>query len=61
MKSVLPVIKFAIVKELQQLLIFFHLVPDVQPQGNYIEMFMYNAVKNNEPSFCKALYINISL
>ena len=47
------VIKFAIVKELQQFLIFFRFVPDVQPQGNYSEMFMYNTVKNNEPSFCR--------
>ena len=39
------VLKFAIVKELQQYLIFFHFVPDVQPDGNYTEMFMYNAVK----------------
>ena len=45
------VIIFAIVKELQQFLIFFCFVPDVQPQGNYSEMFMYNAVRNNEP-FC---------
>ena len=46
------VIKFAIVKELQQFLIFSHFVLDVQPHGNYSEMFMYNAVTNNEPSFC---------
>ena len=52
------VIKFAIVKELQQFLIFFHFVLDVQPQGNYSEMFMYNAVKNNEPSFCR--HLNVS-
>ena len=47
------VIKFAIVKEHQQFLIFFHFVLDVQPQGNYSEMFMYNAVRNNKPSFCR--------
>ena len=52
------VLKFAIVRELQQYLIFFHFVPDVQPHGNYTEMFMYNAVKNNEPSFCKNLNIS---
>ena len=52
------VIKFAIVKELQQFLIFFHFVPDVQPHSNYSEMFMYNAVKNNEPSFCR--HLNVS-
>ena len=52
------VIKFAIVKELQQFLVFFHFVPDVQPQGKYSEMFMYNAVKNNEPSFCR--HLNVS-
>ena len=47
------VIKFAIVKELQQFLIFFDFVLDVQPQGSYSEMFMYNAVRNNKPSFCR--------
>ena len=52
------VLKFAIVKELDQFLIFFRFVPDVQPRGNYTEMFMYNAVKNNEPSFCKN--VNVS-
>ena len=52
------VIKFAIVKELQQFLIFFHFVPDVQPQGNYSEMFMYNAVRNNEPFFCRNLNVS---
>ena len=52
------VLKFPIVKELQQYLIFFRFVPDVQPHGNYTEMFMYNAVKNNEPSFCKNLNIS---
>ena len=48
------VLKFAIVKELDQFLIFFCLVPDVQPYGNYTEMFMYNVVK----SFCKNLNIS---
>ena len=52
------VLKFAIVKELGQFLIFFCFVPDVQPHGNYSEMFMYNAVRNNEPSFCR--YLNVS-
>ena len=52
------VLKFAIVKELNQFLIFFCFVPDVQPYGNYTEMFMYNAVKNNEPSFCKNLNVS---
>ena len=52
------VIKFAIVKELQQFLIFFHFVLDVQPQVNYSEMFMYNAVKNYEHSFCR--HLNVS-
>ena len=52
------VLKFAIVKELEQFLIFFCFVPDVQPYGNYIEMFMYNAVKNNEPSFCRNLNVS---
>ena len=47
------VLKFAIVKELEQFLIFFHFIPDVQPHRNYSEMFMYNTVKNNEPSFCR--------
>ena len=52
------VIKFAIVKELQQFLIFFCFVLDVQPQGNYSEMLMYNAVRNNEPSFCRNLNVS---
>ena len=52
------VLKFAIVKELDQFLIFFRFVPDVQLHGNYTEMFMYNAVKNSEPSFCKNLNVS---
>ena len=52
------VLKFAIVKELEQFLILFRFVPDVQPHGNYSEMFMYNTVRNNEPSFCRN--INVS-
>ena len=52
------VLKFAIVKELQQYLIFFRFVPDVQPHGNYTEMFMFNAVRNNEPTFCKNLNVS---
>ena len=34
------VLKFVIVKELEKFLIFFHFVPDVQPYGNYTEIFM---------------------
>ena len=52
------VLKFPIVKELEQFLIFFRFVPDVQPYGNYTEMFMYNALKNNEPSFCRNLNVS---
>ena len=52
------VLKFAIVKELEQFLVFFHFVPDVQPHGNYSEMLMYNAVRNNEPSFCRNLKVS---
>ena len=52
------VLKFAIVKELEQFFIFFHFVPDVQPHGNYTKMFMYNVVRNNEPSFCKNLNVS---
>ena len=52
------VLKFAIVRELQQYLIFFRFVPDVQPHGNYTEMFMYNAVRNNKPSLCKNLNVS---
>ena len=52
------VLKFAIAKELDQFLIFFCFVPDVQPYGNYTEMFMYNAVKNNKPSFWKNLNLS---
>ena len=51
-------VKFAIVKELQQYLIFFCFVPDVQPHGNYTEMFMFNAVRFNDPSFCKNLNVS---
>ena len=47
------VLKFAVVRELQQYLIFFRFVPDVQPHGNYTEMYMFNAVRNNDPTFCK--------
>ena len=36
------VLKFAIVKELEQFLIFFCFVPDVQLYGNYIEMSSTN-------------------
>ena len=52
------VLKFAIVRELQQYLIFFRFVPDVQPHGNYTEMFMYNAVRNHKPSLCKNLNVS---
>ena len=52
------VLKFAIVKELQQYLIFFRFVPDVQPHGNYTEMFMFNMVRNNKPTFCKNLNVS---
>ena len=51
------VLKFGIVEELEQFLIFSHFVPDVQPHGNYTKMFMYNALKNNEPSFCRNLNV----
>ena len=47
------VLKFAVVRELQQYLIFFRFVPDVQPDGNYTEMYMFNAVRNKDPTFCK--------
>ena len=30
----------------------------LQSQGNYSKMFMYNAVKNNKPSFCR--HLNVS-
>ena len=52
------VLKFAIVRELQQYLIFFHFVPDVQPHCNYTEMFMCNAVRKNKPSLCKNLNVS---
>ena len=52
------VLKFAIVKELEQFLIFFRFVPDVQLYGNYTKMFMYNMLKNNEPSFCRNLNVS---
>ena len=52
------VLKFAIVKELHEFLIFFRFVPDVQLHGNYTEMFMYNVVRNNKPLFCKNLNVS---
>ena len=52
------VLKFATAKELEQFLVFFCFVPDVQPYSNYSEMSMYNAVKNNEPSFCRNLNVS---
>ena len=39
------VLKFAIVKELEQFLIVSRFVPDAQPLGNFSEMFMYNTVR----------------
>ena len=39
------VLKFAIVQELEKFLIFFRFVPDVQPYGNYTEMFMHTEQK----------------
>ena len=55
------VLKFAIVKQLEQFLIFFWFVPDVQPHRNYSKMVMYNAVRNNEPSFCRTLNVSRTL
>ena len=52
------VLKFAIVKELEQFLIFFRFVPDVQPYGNYTEVFMYTTLKNSEPLFCRDLNVS---
>ena len=52
------VLKFAIVKELENFLIFFCFVPDVQPYGNYTEMFMYTALKNSEALFCRDLNVS---
>ena len=37
---------------------FFRFVPDVQPYGNYTEIFMYTALKNSEPSFCRDLNVS---
>ena len=52
------VLKFAIVKELEKFPIVLSFVPDVQPYGNYTEMFMYSTLKNNEPSFCRDLNVS---
>ena len=52
------VLKFAIVKELEQFLIFFCFVLDVEPHRNYSKMFMYNTVRNIEPSFCRNLNVS---
>ena len=49
------VFKFAIVRQLETFLTFFRFVPDVQPYGNYSDVYMYNALKNNDPSFCRDL------
>ena len=52
------VLKFAILKELEKFLIFFCFVPDVQPYGNYTEIFMYTTLKNSKPSFCRDLNVS---
>ena len=52
------VFKFAIVRQLETFLTFFHFVPDVQPYGNYSDVYMYNALKNNDPSFCRDLNVS---
>ena len=52
------VLKFAIVNEVENFLIFFHFVPDVQLYGNYTELFMYTALKNGKPSFCRDLNVS---
>ena len=52
------VLKFAILKELEKFLIFFRFVPDVQPYGNFTKIFMYTALKNSEPSFCRDLNVS---
>ena len=52
------VLKFAIVKELEKFLIFFCFVPDVQPYSNYTKIFMYTALKNSKPSFCRDLNVS---
>ena len=51
-------LKFAILKELEKFLIFFCFVPDVQPYGNYAKIFMYTALKNSEPLFCRDLNVS---
>ena len=38
--------------------IFFHFVPDVQPYGNYTEIFMYTTLKNSEPLLCRDLNVS---
>ena len=52
------VLKFAIVEELEQFVIFFRFVPDVQLYGNNTKMFMYNTIKNNKPSICRNLNVS---
>ena len=51
------VFKFAIVRQLEPFLTFFRFVPDVQPYGNYSDVYMYNGLKNNDPSFCRDLNV----
>ena len=36
----------------------FRFVPDVQPYGNYTEIFLYTALKNSKPSFCWDLNVS---
>ena len=57
LRSRTSVFKFAIVRQLEPFLTFFHFVPDVQPYGNYSDVYMYNALKNNDPSFCRDLNV----
>ena len=54
----MAVLKFAVIEELHEFIIFFQFVPDAEPSGNYSEMFMFTAVKNNEAIFCD--HLNVS-
>ena len=55
--SRISVFKFAIVRQREPFLTFFRFVPDVQPYGNYSDVYMYNALKNYDPSFCRVLNV----
>ena len=53
-----PVLKFAVIGEPHEFIIFFQFVPDAEPSGKQSKMFMFTAVRNNEAIFCD--HLNVS-